>query len=314
MVQLAKAGKTALIFPGQGSQAVGMGQEMYEQSPIARRIFDEADKTLGFPLTKLCFEGPQEELTQTHNAQPAIFTVSIAGLSCMRDASDKEQPDPSFVAGHSLGEYTALVAAGALDFPDALRLVRERGRLMQQATSLRPGGMAAIIGLDEATTEEICQQTGMQISNINSREQIVISGPKENIPKTLDMAQARGAKKVIPLPVSSAFHSTLMEPTVEGMSKVLDTVHFSHPAIPIVANSSAEPVTTVEEVKNELMWQLCHCVHWLKSVEFMISAGVSTFLEIGPGRILSGLVRRIDPSVQVANLSELLEHCGLTPK
>ncbi|MFQ5874232.1 MAG: ACP S-malonyltransferase [Dehalococcoidia bacterium] len=298
--------KTAFIFPGQGSQSVGMGRDLYERSPAAQRIFDEADRTLGFPLSGLCFDGPEEELILTFNAQPAIFTVSLAGLTCLKEEAGKEPLQPSFVAGHSLGEYTALVAADALGFPDALRLVRERGRLMQEANSIQPGSMAAIIGLDEATTEEICQQSGTQISNVNSRDQIVISGPRENLPKALDMARARGARKVVPLNVSSAFHSSLMEPTVEGMSTALGSVSFSQPTIPIVVNSSAEPVTTADELKKELMRQLCHCVHWLKSVEFMIASGVSTFVEIGPARVLTGLVRRIDPSVETLNLTDLL--------
>ncbi|MEE9198444.1 MAG: ACP S-malonyltransferase [Dehalococcoidia bacterium] len=306
MPELDTANQTAFIFPGQGSQVVGMGRELYDRSPAARKVFEEADEALDFPLTRLCFEGPQEELTLTYNAQPAIFTVSIAGLKYLEQVTGERQPQAAFVAGHSLGEYTALVAADSVAFPDALRLVRERGRLMQEATSITPGAMAAIIGLDEATTEDICQQTGMEMSNINSRDQIVISGPRENLPSALDMARARGARKVVPLAVSSAFHSALMEPTVEGMSRALESVVFSEPAIPIVANSSAEPVTTIDEVKKELVWQLCHCVHWLKSVEFMISSGVSTFVEIGPGQVLSGLVRRINPSVRTLSLKDII--------
>lgn len=299
--------KTAYIFPGQGSQKVGMGLELYESNPSARRIFDEADEVLGFPLTKLCFEGPEDELTLTQNAQPAIFTTSLAGLTYLTEELGQASPEPKFVAGHSLGEYTALAAAGALGFADTLRLVRKRGQLMSEANSIRPGGMAAIIGLDESTTEEICQQSGMQISNVNSHEQIVISGPKEKVPAALDMARARGARKVVPLNVSSAFHSSLMEPTVDGMSTALHSVHFSEPSIPIVANTTAKPVTTAEGLKTELMYQLCNCVHWLKSIEFMVGSGVSTFVEIGPGKVLSSLVRRIDPSVNTLNLTDLLD-------
>lgn len=296
----------AFIFPGQGSQTVGMGRYIYDASPSVRRIFEEADETLGFPLTKLCFEGPQDELTLTYNAQPAIFTVSVAGLTYLNETSEQFRDNPAYVAGHSLGEYSALVAAGAMKFVDALPLVRERGRLMHQANSISPGGMAAIIGLDEVTTEEICQHTGTQISNINSREQIVISGPKDKLPTALDMAMARGAKKVVPLAVSSAFHSSLMEPTVEGMSKALETAPLYEPRVPVVANSSAEPVTTVEGLKKELLWQLCHCVQWLRSVEFMIGSGVSTFVEIGPGKVLTSLVRRINSDVKTLNLGDIL--------
>ena len=299
--------KTAFIFPGQGSQKVGMGKELYESNPSARRIFDEADEVLGFSLTKLCFEGPEEELTLTHNAQPAIFTTSLAGLTCLTEELGHPPPQPSFLAGHSLGEYTALAAAGALQFADCLKLVRERGRLMNEANTVQPGGMAAIIGLDESTTEDICQQSGMQISNVNSHEQIVISGPKENIPAALDMARARGAKKVVPLNVGSAFHSSLMEPTVDGMTTALGAVSFSTASIPIIANTTAEPVISAEEIKTELMYQLCNCVHWLKSIEFMVGSGVSTFVEIGPGKVLSSLVKRINPSVNTLNLTDLLQ-------
>ncbi len=304
MVAQLEEKKTAFIFPGQGSQIVGMGKDLYENSPTARSIFDEADEILGFSLTQLCFEGPQEELTQTHNAQPAIFTTSLAALADMKEKSDGQLVDPAFVAGHSLGEYVALVAADTLPFSEALPLVRERGQLMQNANSIQPGGMAAIIGLDESTTEEICQQTGMQISNINSREQIVISGPKVNIANALDLARARGAKKVVPLPVGSAFHSNLMEPTVERMTSAIDQVSLSDASVPIVANSSAKPVVAAGDIREELVWQLCHCVHWLGSVEYMIGAGVTTFVEIGPGKILSSLVRRIDPSVSALTLKD----------
>lgn len=306
MVAQLEEKKTAFIFPGQGSQVVGMGKDLYDSSPTARSIFDEADEILGFSLTKLCFEGPQEELTQTNNAQPAIFTTSLAALSDMREKTGLQDSKPAFVAGHSLGEYVALVAADTLSFSEALPLVRERGELMQNANTIQPGGMAAIIGLDESTTEEICQQTGMQISNINSREQIVISGPKANVANALDLARARGAKKVVPLPVGSAFHSNLMEPTVDRMTSAIDQVSLSDALVPIIANSSAQPVVAANDIREELVYQLCHCVHWLRSVEYMIGAGVDTFVEIGPGKILSSLVRRIDPSVTALPINDFL--------
>ena len=306
MVAQLEEKKTAFIFPGQGSQVVGMGKELYDSSPTAKSIFDEADEILGFSLTKLCFEGPQEELTQTNNAQPAIFTTSLAALSDMKEKTGLTDVRPAFVAGHSLGEYVALVAADTLSFSEALPLVRERGELMQNANTIQPGGMAAIIGLDESTTEEICQQTGMQISNINSREQIVISGPKANVANALDLARARGAKKVVPLPVGSAFHSNLMEPTVDRMTSAIDQVSLSDALVPIIANSSAQPVVAARDIREELVYQLCHCVHWLRSVEYMIGEGVDTFVEIGPGKILSSLVRRIDSSVTALPINDFL--------
>jgi [acyl-carrier-protein] S-malonyltransferase len=295
--------RIAYVFPGQGSQAVGMGHNVYQNSRVAREIFEEADSVLGMPLSRLCFEGPEEELRQTVNAQPAILTVSVA---CLRASSDLNGPTrPAFVAGHSLGEYTALVAANAIHFPDAVRLVRERGRLMQEAGKTRPGGMAAIIGLDEESLEEVCQETGAQIANFNCSGQIVISGTRESLARSMDLAKARGARRVVPLQVSGAFHSVLMQPTVDGMDRAISQVSLRLPEVPIVANSTALPLTTPDEVKEELLRQLCHCVQWQPSVEFMVGVGVSTFVEIGPGQVLSGLIKRISDKVQVLNMSDL---------
>ena len=297
------AGRTAYVFPGQGSQAVGMGQNLYHNSPRAREVFEEADDALKLPLSRLCFEGPDEELKQTVNAQPAILTVSTA---CLRAASEFNKPvKPTFVAGHSLGEYTALVAANVIDFSDAVRLVRERGRLMHEAGQTRPGGMAAIIGLDEATLEEICWETGAQIANFNCSAQIVISGTREALARSMDLAKTRGARRVVPLQVSGAFHSELMQPAVEGMTRAISEVEFRPPEVPIVANSTAQPLTQPGEVKEELVRQLCHCVQWQPSVEYMLGVGVSTFIEIGPGQVLSGLIKRISDRVQVLNMSDL---------
>jgi len=278
-----------------------MGRDLYHSSPIARETFEEADSALGFPISRLCFHGPEEELLQTIHAQPAILTVSIACLRAALKVSDRLSP-PSFLAGHSLGEYTALVAADVLDFADALWLVRERGHLMQDAGSRRRGGMAAIIGLDEVSVEEVCEETGAQIANLNSSNQIVISGTKEALTRAMDLAKAMGARHVIPLQVSGAFHSSLMEPTIGGMQAAISKLSFRDPAIPIVANSTAEPMTTAKDIKVELLRQLCHCVHWQRSVEYMIKAGVSTFVEIGPGQVLSGLIKRINRNVQTLNI------------
>jgi [acyl-carrier-protein] S-malonyltransferase len=294
--------KIAHVFPGQGSQSVGMGYKLCQSSPKAKEVFQEADEALRFSISRLCFEGPEDELRQTINAQPAIMTVSIA---CLRAASEVNHTvSPSFVAGHSLGEYTALVAANVLGFADAIRLVRERGRLMQKAGEIKPGGMAAVIGLDEAVLREICRESGAEIANFNCPGQIVISGSKEALARAMELAKARDARRVIPLQVSGAFHSTLMQPTIEGLSQAIAQINFRTPEVPIVVNSTAQPVTTAEGVKEELLRQLCNCVQWQPSVEYMVEEGVSTFIEIGPGQVLSGLIKRISNKVQVLNMSD----------
>jgi len=296
-------GSLAYVFPGQGSQRVGMGLDLYHNFPTAREVFEEADEALGFPLSRLCFEGPEEELAQTVNAQPAILTASIA---CLKAASRVAGQIicPAFMAGHSLGEYTALVAAQVLDFADALRLTRERGRLMQEAGVRVPGGMAAILGLDEVSVEQVCQETGAEIANLNSPGQIVVSGTKEAMVRAMDLARAMGARRAMPLNVSGAFHSQLMQPAAEGMTNVLSEMEFRHPSTPVVVNSTAQPATTADEVKEELLRQLCHCVQWQRSVEYMVDAGVCTFIEIGPGQVLSGLIKRISDESQILNVED----------
>ena len=293
-------GKVAYVFPGQGSQWVGMAKDLYSSSPQAKAIFEEADSVLCFPLSQLCFNGPEEVLRQTVNAQPAILTVSTAYLM----DTQQLQEAPAFVAGHSLGEYTALVAAQVLDFATAVYLARERGRLMQEAGEREPGGMAAIIGLDEASVSEICQQSGTQIANINSPAQIAISGSLEALAQAMRLAEARGAKRVVPLQVSGAFHTPLMQPAAQGMFHVISKLTFRDPLIPIVANTTAQPVTTAEAIKTELLDQLCHSVQWQRSVEYMIGKGVSTFIEIGPGKVLTGLIKRINKEVQTLNIGQ----------
>jgi [acyl-carrier-protein] S-malonyltransferase len=283
--------KIAYVFPGQGSQWAGMGHELYTNSPKAKAVFEEADSVLGFPLSRLCFEGPEDTLRQTVNAQPAIMTVSIAYLRTSHQLQDK--PQPSFLAGHSLGEYTALVAAGALSFADALRLARERGRLMQEAGNQTSGGMLAVIGLDETTVRDVCQSTGMEIANINCPGQIAISGPSQVLDKAAQLAKEKGAQKVIPLPVSGAFHSRLMQPAADGMAKAVSNLQFQDVVIPIVANTTAQPMTSGSALKAELLNQLCHSVLWQKSVEWMIKEGTLEFVEIGPGQVLTGLIKRI---------------------
>ncbi|MFO8010388.1 MAG: ACP S-malonyltransferase [Dehalococcoidia bacterium] len=295
--------QVAFVFPGQGSQAVGMGRDLFENSPEARQVFEEADDALGFSLSSLCFNGPEEELRQTVNTQPAIMTVSVA---CLKAAQlNGCDITPGFLAGHSLGEYSALVAGGALSFADGIRLIKERARLMQEAGDLRPGGMAAIIGLDLVSLEEVCQETGTQIANLNSPEQTVISGTKQRLAWAMDLAKARGAKRVIRLGVSGAFHSYLMEPAVKGLAEAVSKCQFENPRIPVVANATAEPTSTAEAVKEGILRQICDCVRWQPSVEYMIDSGVSAFFEIGPGQVLTGLIKRINRDVELININSL---------
>ena len=296
--------REAFIFPGQGAQRVGMGSDLYRSSPAARKVFDTADEVLGIPLSRLILEGPQEALDRTVNAQPAIMTASIACLEAAREHLGSV-PSPSFVAGHSLGEYTALVANGVLDLAEAIRLVRRRGELMQQASDRYPGGMAAILGLDEFTLEEVCEETGAKVANVNSDDQIVISGDKLALARAMDLATARGARKTVALPVSGAFHSTLMWPAVEGLAEAIDKLNFSAPQVTIIGNVRAKPIDTAEEVKEELLSQLSHCIQWKRSVEYMTNSGVLDFVEFGPGRVLSGLVKRICRTANATSVNDL---------
>lgn len=296
---------TAYLFPGQGSQAVGMGWDLVEQFASAKEVFREADDVLGFPLSRLCFEGPESDLRRTLNTQPAVF---VASWACLRAAIEAgvldEQCRPIFVAGHSLGEYTAVVAAGSLSFADALKLVHERARLMEDAGQRQPGTMAAVIGMERQALEEVCAEAGVEVANRNAPDQTAISGDVKGIERAMEMAKARGARRVLPLPVGGAFHSRLMAPASEGMLKALGGVIFRDPVTPVVANTSAAPLTSGEEVRAELARQLCATVRWQDSVEFMGAQGVTDFVEIGPGKVLSGLVKRITPEAQTRNLND----------
>lgn len=297
--------KVAYVFPGQGAQEIGMGLDVYVHYASAREVFDQADKIAGFPLSRLCFEGPEEELGRTINAQPAVLVVSIAYLRAVQEASGQSFPAPAFVAGHSLGEYTALVATGVLSLADGIRLVRERGRLMHEAGRRKAGGMIALMGMNQDVVEEICLYTGTEISNINAPGQIVISGSEENLTKARRLAQTKGARRIVPLKVSGAFHSSLMEPAIPGLKDAISRFTFNSPSAPIVGNVTAEAVTEVEAIKEELVRQLRHCVQWQRSVENIIAGGVNTFFEIGPGEVLTGLIRRISPGVQTFNIGNL---------
>jgi [acyl-carrier-protein] S-malonyltransferase len=300
---MAELPKVAYVFPGQGSQSTGMGLDLYSSCPAAKEVFDEADASLGFSLSRLCFEGPDEELTKTHNVQPAILVISVACLRALQAAGRDSLPSPAFVAGHSLGEYTALVAAGGLGLAEAVLLVRERGRLMYEAGLKNPGSMLAVIGLDEETVKDICLQSGTEISNMNCPGQIVISGAAQGLAEANKLAKTRGARALIPLKVSGAFHSALMEPVIAEFSKIVTNVRFRAPSIPVISNVSARPLTDVDSIKKELVKQLRNCIQWQGSVEYMMRGGVTTFYEIGPGRVLTGLIRRIDSELQVFNIS-----------
>ncbi len=271
-----------------------MGRDVYDASPAARAVFRRADDVLDMPLSRLCFEGPEEELRQTVNAQPAIVTVSIALLEAARERDHAlVQGRPGFVAGHSLGEYTALIAAGALSFEEGLWLVRERGRLMQEAGERNPGTMAAIMGLDEGAVEAICQESGAEICNLNGAGQIVIGGRRPAVRRAMNLARARGAAKVTELNVSGAFHTSLMQPAVAGMRAAVDRVTFRDPEVPLIANSTAEPLTSGAAIREELLRQLTSAVQWQRTVELLARLGVQVVAEIGPGRVLAGLIRRI---------------------
>jgi len=302
---MAEPMKVAHVFPGQGSQSVGMGRDLYDNFDAAKAVFEQADEALGFPLSRLCFEGPEDELRQTINAQPALVTVSFACLKAAQDVlGGNELLPPAFVAGHSLGEYTALAAANVLDFAATVSLARERGRLMYEAGLRKPGGMVAIIGLDEISLVEVCGETNTWIANINCPGQIVISGAKENLTKAIGLAEAKGAKRIIPLQVSSAFHTSLMQTAVDGMAEILATLSFREPVTPIIANTTAQPLASAESIKKELLNQLCNGIQWQRSIEYMVDNGVTTFIEIGPGKVLAGLIKRTNRDVKTLNIGD----------
>ncbi len=306
---------TILLFPGQGSQQIGMGQDVAAAYPAAKAVFEEADDTLGFALSRLCFEGPEEELTDTINVQPALLTVCVALLRAIHSELGGHAAPPaatttSYVAGHSLGEYSALVAAGSLRFADGLRLVRERGRLMKEAGSTNPGLMAAILGLDEAQVATICADVTKDqgiavVANDNCPGQVVISGDKVGMEVAMDAIRTAGARKVVPLAVSVASHSPLMQPASEALRRTIDAASIALPEVPVIGNTTAEPLTTVEAIRAELTTQLTGSVRWTASMHFALAAGITNFVEIGPGDVLSSLVRRIDRSVNRQSVSNV---------
>ena len=297
------AEKFAFIFPGQASQAVGMGKDLYENSPAARAVFEQIDEALGRKLTDVMFEGPADDLTRTENAQPAITAVSLAAWKAMEEAKGASVL-PAMTTGHSLGEYSSLAVAGVLSIEDTVKLVVDRGRLMQLACDTRPGGMAAIIGIDEQVVEEVCREAGAYMSNVNTAQQIIISGDHDRLSNAIDLATARGAKRAIPLAVNGAFHSGLMDPAQAGLEERLDALDFADPAVPIIGNVTALPLTTAAEVREELKQQLQSCVQWNSSINYMSENGVVEFVEVGPGQVLSGMVKRIVKAAKVTSVGD----------
>lgn len=294
----------AFLFPGQGSQTVGMGKALVEASPAAKAVFDEADEALGFALSALCFEGPEDELRRTANTQPALLTHSIAALRALEEAAGKPLA-PGAVAGHSLGEWSALVSAGALSFADAVRLVRERGRLMQAAVPEGEGGMLAIIGLDAETVQGLCAQaaesSGQVVApaNYNSPEQIVASGAQAAIDALASAAQEAGAKKVVRLEVSAPFHCPLMKPAADGLASALEPIEVASPAVPVWTNVEASPNQAADRVKPLLVEQVTAAVRWTEIVRGLAEGGETLALELGTGKVLMGLARRIDRKLKV---------------
>ncbi|MQG59760.1 MAG: ACP S-malonyltransferase, partial [SAR202 cluster bacterium] len=293
------------VFPGQGSQVVGMGKDLSDNFTLAKQIFQEADDTLGYKLSDLMFNGPDKDLEDTSCSQPAIMAVSVACWKVLNEAMGDMKLKVQCSAGHSLGEYTSLVISGVISYSDGLRLVQERGRLMHDASVVRPGSMAAVIGLNEQEVETVCSQSGAEMANINSNDQIVISGDSEYVAEAVQIASDMGARKVITLPVSGAFHSSLMEYASDGLSKILDEIDFNDSEVPIIANSTGLPVKSADEIKEELLKGLCSCVQWKDSIQYMVNSGVSNFIEFGPSRVLSSLIKRINKEVTVESISSV---------
>src|SRR5580698_2604010 len=292
--------KTALLFAGQGAQATGMGADLAQTSPTARQWFERANAALGYDLASLCFKGPEAELTKTENAQPGIFLVGWVAFELLKE----QAPELKFeaTAGLSLGEFTALTAAGAMSFEDGLRVVRQRGKFMQEACEATRGGMAAVIGLDEGPTREVCAEAGVVLANLNCPGQLVISGETEKIAKACELAKAKGARKAIPLPVAGAYHSPLMASAQSKLGDELAKIKISAPTVPVISNVTAQPHGS--DIATRLVEQVCSSVLWENSMRYLLSQGFERFIELGPGSALSGFMKRIDKNAQMLNVTD----------
>ncbi|MDF9839106.1 MULTISPECIES: ACP S-malonyltransferase [unclassified Paenibacillus] len=299
-------GKIAFVFPGQGAQAVGMGKDVYDALPQSRAVFDKGDEVLGFSLSRLVFEGPDSDLKQTVNTQPALVTTSVAYLEALAGKGLK----PDYVAGHSLGEYSALVAAGVLSFEDAVQLVRLRGRFMEEAVPGGQGAMAAVLGAEREALAGLCRSISeegntVELANVNCPGQIVVSGSQAGVSTVVERVKEAGGKRAIPLEVSGPFHSSMMMEAAERLAAELQRVTFNPPAVPVVVNVTASPVTDPEEIRELLVRQVYSPVLWQDSVEWLIANGVDTFVEIGSGSVLAGLIRKIDKTAKVIGINSL---------
>jgi [acyl-carrier-protein] S-malonyltransferase len=294
--------KTALLFAGQGAQVVGMGKDLAEKFPAAQAWFDRANAALGYDLTGICFNGPEADLTKTENAQPGIFLVSWIAFQLLKAQAPQLKYDAA--AGLSLGEFTALTAAGALSFEDGLRVVRQRGKFMQEACDVTQGGMAAIIGLEEAPTREVCAEAGVVLANLNCPGQLVISGEAEKIKMACELAKTKGAKRALPLPVAGAYHSPLMASAQSKLGAELARVNLVMPGIPVISNVTAQAHGTPAEISARLVEQVCASVLWEASMRALIAQGYTRFIELGPGTALSGFLKRIDKSVTLLNVAD----------